>query len=197
MFTNSHKTSNKTSHNPLNWYSFDKGFSAEEVKRIEEYAQQLPRLKGDVSGINDFAKKRKSIVRWIYRNPNTEWIYAKMISMADTANENLWQFDMFSANEAIQYTEYYDDGGHYDWHIDMNAGFPLNQRKISMTVQLTDGSDYEGGEFEVMRSCDVEKLPKGKGTVLIFPSYLLHRVAPVTSGVRKSLVLWLGGASFK
>lgn len=193
MFTNSHKTS----HNPLNWYWFDKGFSEEEVNKIEEYAQQLPRLKGNVGNNESVAEERKSVVRWIYRNPDTEWLYAKMISMADTANENLWQFDMFSANEAIQYTEYYDDGGHYDWHIDMSAGFPLNQRKISMTVQLVDGSDYEGGDFEVMRGRDVEKLPKGKGTVLIFPSYLLHRVAPVTGGVRKSLVLWLGGASFK
>jgi PKHD-type hydroxylase len=193
MFTNSHKTS----HNPLNWYWFEKGFSEEEVNKIEEYAQQLPRLKGNVGNNESVAEERKSVVRWIYRNPDTEWLYAKMISMADTANENLWQFDMFSANEAIQYTEYYDDGGHYDWHIDMSAGFPLNQRKISMTVQLADGSDYEGGDFEVMRGRDVEKLPKGKGTVLIFPSYLLHRVAPVTGGVRKSLVLWLGGASFK
>jgi len=193
MFTNSHKTSN----NPLDWDCINKGFSEEEIKRIEEYAIQLPRLKGNVGNNKSVTEERKSVVRWIYRNPETEWLYAKMISMADTSNENLWQFDMFSANEAIQYTEYYDDGGHYDWHIDMNAGFPLNQRKISMTVQLTDGSDYEGGEFEVLRSCDVEKLPKGKGTVLIFPSYLLHRVAPVTKGVRKSLVLWLGGASFK
>jgi PKHD-type hydroxylase len=66
-----------------------------------------------------------------------------------------------------------------------------------MTVQLTDGTDYQGGDFEIMRGRDIEQLPKGKGTVLIFPSYLLHRVTPVTSGVRKSLVLWLGGASFK
>jgi PKHD-type hydroxylase len=104
---------------------------------------------------------------------------------------------MFSANEAIQYTEYYDNGGHYDWHIDMSAGYPLNQRKISMTVQLSDESEYDGGNFEIMRGREVEQLPKGKGNVVIFPSYLLHRITPVTRGVRKSLVLWLGGASFK
>jgi PKHD-type hydroxylase len=193
MFTNSHKTSN----NPLDWDCIDKGFSEEEIKRIEEYAIQLPRLKGNVGNNESVTEERKSVVRWIYRNPETEWLYAKMISMADTSNENLWQFDMFSANEAIQYTEYYDDGGHYDWHIDMSEGAPLNQRKISMTVQLTDGCDYQGGDFEIMRGRNIEQLPKGKGTVLIFPSYLLHRVTPVTSRVRKSLVLWLGGASFK
>ena len=79
----------------------------------------------------------------------------------------------------------------------MSAGYPLNQRKISMTVQLSDGGEYEGGDFEIMRNREPEKLPKGKGTVLVFPSYILHRVTPVTSGIRKSLVLWLGGASFK
>ena len=193
MFTNTHRTSN----DPLNWYWFDKGFSIEEIQRIEEYAQQLPRLKGTIGDSESAAEERKSVIRWIYRNPEADWLYAKMISMVDIANENLWQFDMFSANEAIQYTEYYDNGGHYDWHIDMSAGYPLNQRKISMTVQLSDESEYDGGNFEIMRGREVEQLPKGKGNVVIFPSYLLHRITPVTRGVRKSLVLWLGGASFK
>ena len=195
MFTNSHKTTS----NPLNWYWFNRAFSDEEIQKIEEYAQTLPRQNGRIGNSEADTKLRKSVVRWIYRNPETEWLFAKIMKLADTANENLWQFDMFSSSEddAIQYTEYYDNGGHYDWHIDMSGGIPLNQRKISMTVQLSNSEDYEGGEFEIMRGQNVEQLQRNKGTVLLFPSYILHRVSPVTNGIRKSLVIWLGGSSFK
>lgn len=193
MFKNSHRLCK----DPLNWYWFRNGFSAEEIEKIEEYANSLPRLKGNVGESTAEESERKSVVRWFYRNPETEWLYAKLISMANEANEVAWQFDMYSSDEAIQYTEYHDDGGHYDFHLDMSAGHLLNQRKISMTVQLSDATEYDGGNFEIMRGRAPEELPKEKGTVLVFPSYILHRVTPVTRGTRKSLVLWLGGGSFK
>ena len=194
MFTNSHKTSQ----DPAEYSWFDNKFSEEEIVAVEDYIQQLPIMKGNFGDAEAASDERKSEVRWIYRNEETDWLYEKMISLANTANEGLWQFDMFNVHEVIQYTEYFDNGGHYDWHLDMGPGYPGNQRKISMTVQLSDGKDYSGGEFEMMRGRGgIEQLPKGKGTVLVFPSFLLHRVTPVTRGVRKSLVLWLGGASFK
>lgn len=193
MFTNSHRITN----DPLSYHCFENGFSLEEITKIEEYAQDLPRLKGNVGNNESVIDERKSVVRWIYRNPDTEWLYNKMIELADSANESLWQFDMYSANEAIQYTEYHDDGGHYDFHLDLSSDYPLNQRKISMTVQLSADTDYEGGDFEIMRGKHIEKLQRGLGNVLVFPSYILHRVTPVTKGTRKSLVLWMGGSSFK
>ena len=102
-------------------------------------------------------------------------------------------------NSEIQYTEYHaSEGGKYDWHHDVNWNGEVGaDRKLSMTVQLSDPSEYEGGDFELLEVEQVPSFAKEKGTVLIFPSYLLHRVTPVTSGVRRSLVAWFTGPQWR
>jgi PKHD-type hydroxylase len=100
----------------------------------------------------------------------------------------------------IQYTEYHgSDGGKYDWHHDVDWNRDDDHdRKISLTVQLSGPSEYEGGDFSF--GDGVESLPdfyKEIGTVLAFPSYLAHKVSPVTSGVRKSLVAWFEGPKWR
>ena len=99
-------------------------------------------------------------------------------------------------SESIQYTEYYgtNEGG-YEWHMDCGEKIQ-NQRKISVTVQLSDSNEYEGGdlEFNIGRKITAQR---EKGVAVIFPSFYLHRVTPVTSGIRKSFVLWVGGEPYK
>ena len=116
------------------------------------------------------------------------------------ANDALWHFDLHCLTDDIQYTEYYaDKGGHYGWHQDMGPG-DMSKRKISLTVQLSDPSEYEGGDLEYFRGGDPEKAdkaPRGKGVVFIFPSYMMHRVTKVTKGTRRSFVLWVGGEHYK
>jgi PKHD-type hydroxylase len=73
----------------------------------------------------------------------------------------------------------------------------LSVRKVSLTIQLSDSDDYEGGELQLLRGRMQENMPKGKGCVVVFPSYLLHRVSPVTKGKRISMVLWVGGGHYK
>jgi PKHD-type hydroxylase len=118
--------------------------------------------------------------------------------MAYEANQNLYHFDLHSMPEQIQYTEYYDhEKGHYDWHMDTGHG-NLSQRKISVTVQLSDGDEYEGGDLQLWPGGTYPLVaPRGKGNVVIFPSFLMHRVTPVTRGTRKSFVLWLGGGHYR
>lgn len=100
----------------------------------------------------------------------------------------------------VQFTEYHgDEGGKYDWHhdIDWNRDDGWD-RKISITVQLSSPDEYEGGDF--VMGDGQEQLPdwyKDKGTVLAFPSYIAHRVLPVTHGVRKSLVAWFEGPTWR
>ena len=98
--------------------------------------------------------------------------------------------------EPIQYTEYYSSGGHYDWHTDVGSG-ALSHRKVSITVQLSKPDEYEGGNLELLRGEYNEVAPRGLGTVVIFPSYMLHRVTEITKGTRKSLVLWVGGSHYR
>ena len=120
--------------------------------------------------------------------------------MIVTANNELWKFDLHSMPEQIQFTEYYaTENGHYTWHQDIGPGI-LSKRKISITVQLSDPSEYDGGVLEMWQGGSQDsavKAYKGAGSVFIFPSYMMHRVTPVTRGIRKSFVLWVGGSHYK
>jgi len=76
----------------------------------------------------------------------------------------------------------------------------MSKRKVSMVVQLSDPSEYEGGELQYFKGGNPENsesIMKMKGLTVVFPSYMMHRVTPITKGVRKSLVLWLGGEHYK
>jgi PKHD-type hydroxylase len=183
---------------PLDSYFFNPAFTDEEIAQIETLANSFPQETAQVGEAGNVDQHlRKSVVRWIERTPQTEWIYQRMLHMINQANEGLFKFNLIGEPEKIQYTEYYEDGGHYDYHLDMGKGFPLCTRKVSIAVQLSDADAYEGGDFEILRGSNPEKMLRGKGVALVFPSYLLHRVTPVTKGIRKSLVMWVGGSSFK
>jgi PKHD-type hydroxylase len=136
---------------------------------------------------------------------NPQWIYRELHPLVHEANQAAgWNYH-WDWSESCQFTKY--DGSkkqHYDWHTD--AGVRINEngkvRKLSMIVALVDGSQYEGGDFEINTSSPekeeiyVIKEAKIKGTVVVFPSFVWHRVKPVTSGTRYSLVNWHQGRPF-
>ena len=107
-----------------------------------------------------------------------------------------WRFDITGFNEDLQYTRYNDDSSYYGWHIDGQVKSDNPPRKLSMTIQLSDPSEYEGGDFQINGS-QLHTLPKQKGLSILFPSYTLHQVTPVTKGIRRSLVVWLCGPAFR
>ena len=188
-----------------NYYWFQFGFNYAEIKKIEKICKKFPYEEGKIVKENDETDNkldtdiRKSKIKWLPpQEDTTEWIYERLMDMSLDANWNMWGFDLHHIRDAIQYTEYHENKeGEYKWHQDMGA-FPLNYRKISIVVQLSDPSEYEGGELQIMRdSREPITLPNQKGAVIMFPSYMLHRVTPVTKGVRKSLVLWVGGSTFR
>lgn len=184
--------------NPTEYYYFQEGFSSDEIDRIIFDCNKVPTQYGSIAGggnENEISSIRKSTVRWIPQSDEFSWIYERISELATEAN-SIWGFDLHSMPEAIQYTEYFDNGGHYDWHQDIGPN-ELSIRKVSVTVQLSDTNDYEGGDLEILRGATPEKTVRGKGATVIFPSYMLHRVSPITKGTRRSLVLWLGGSHFK
>jgi PKHD-type hydroxylase len=158
----------------------------------------------------DLRKKRDSNIVWL----NDPWIYREICPYILMANEKAgWNFQWDSA-EDFQFTKY-KVNQYYDWHADgWNLPYPENHaykgkiRKLSLTLQLTDGSEYEGGELEFdFRDYDPhtrdeskhvrqakEILPKG--SIVVFPSFVWHRVKPVTKGVRYSLVIWNLGNTY-
>ena len=107
----------------------------------------------------------------------------------------MWNFDIWGFQDPFQYTRYYGNGGHYEWHADLGPG--ISNRKLSCVLQLSTPEEYEGGDLQMNLGEGPITVPKALGTICFFPSFILHRVTPVNTGVRKSLVLWLGGANFR
>jgi|TARA_R110000751_G_scaffold82777_2_gene166496 PKHD-type hydroxylase len=162
--------------------------------------------------ITNMKIKRDSDITWL-QDP---WIYKEIQPYIHKANKNAgWNFE-WDMSEPCQFTKY-KPGQYYDWHCDSwdkvydNPNLPEHGkiRKLSVTCQLTDGAEYEGGELEFdfrnyvphMREETKhliqakEILPKG--SIIVFPSFLWHRVKPVIKGTRYSLVLWNLGRQFK
>jgi len=187
--------------NLQNYYWYKEGFSREELNKIYDGVARLPFNDATVFGSDNpeiIKKIRSSSVKWIPKNDEWMWLYEKLMDMAATANNEVWKFNLISANELIQYTEYYDtQEGHYDWHQDIGPGIGT-QRKVSITVQLSEANEYEGGDLEMWSGGDnVAIAERGAGVVFIFPSYMMHRVTKVTKGTRRSFVLWVGGDHYR
>lgn len=144
---------------------------------------------------------RSSEIRWIDPlHTNSRFVVDMLWYFANEANRNAFGFDLQYLPD-IQYTKYTaSDKGKYDWHCDTFWANPTAyDRKLSIVIQLSDPSEYEGGDFELdpqYAQVPAEQL-RAKGSVLVFPSFLNHRVTPVTKGERRSLVSWIQGPKFR
>lgn len=189
--------------NQTNYYWFEEGFTTDELIQLESQVQQIKSVPGVTeSGGQENGEgldSRSSTIKWVPFSEETKWIYDKIGLLSKIANDEMFNFDIHNMPEQIQYTEYYSTNkGHYDWHMDLGSTGFMKFRKISVTVQLSDSNEYEGGDLQIWSGGQQPNTaPKGKGNVVIFPSFMMHRVTPVTKGTRKSFVLWLGGESFK
>ena len=159
--------------------------------------------------LKNLAKTRKSDVVWM----NDRWIYKEIHAYITMANKNAgWNFD-WDFSESCQFTKYKKDQ-FYDWHCDSwdktyDTPDDLNKhgkiRKLSVTISLSDETEYEGGDFEFdfRKSKEGSNIPhickeiRPKGSVVVFPSFVWHRVKPVISGTRHSLVIWNLGWPFR
>jgi PKHD-type hydroxylase len=103
-------------------------------------------------------------------------------------------FELTGLVEELRYTVY-GPGDKFEWHVDLGPD-TVSGRKLSLTVQLSERDEYEDGELEFINVPRSGK-PLELGTAVFFPSYMLHRVKPVRSGVRRSLVTWGYGPSFR
>jgi PKHD-type hydroxylase len=150
---------------------------------------------GGGSGGTVDTKTRTSHISWIPFKKMPE-MYKKIEQIMLATNNNHFGFEGMQLTEPAQYTEY-PSGGFYDWHIDsdVNCQHEPPVRKISMTCLLSHESEFEGGGLELMSDGKIAK-PK-QGQAIFFASFIRHRVIPISKGVRKSLVMWFGGPSFK
>jgi|TARA_R110000824_G_scaffold190796_1_gene372367 PKHD-type hydroxylase len=209
--------------NLFNYYWYFK--SALPIKFCDDVIQYGLQKEEAIATTGDFMDKKlnKKEVRNLKNTRNSDivwldetWIYNEILPYVHLANKQAgWNFQWERTEEA-QFTKY-KLNQHYDWHCDSWRS-PYNKpntphhgkiRKLSMTCQLSDGSEYEGGELEfdarnydppmrdeskhVMKAKQI--LPKG--SIVVFPSFVWHRVKPITKGSRYSLVVWNLGNPFK
>ena len=175
-----------------------KGYK-KEIKKVPfaEKARILGKTETGIEGTYD-PTIRSSKVKWLPKSEEFRGLYERIAQEIMIHNNQHFKFDLDCIREQIQYTEYHaEDKGQYDWHMDLGAGW-ASLRKLSVTINLSDPKDYDGGvlEFNLGRKT-ITQGSKAKGAITVFPSYLLHRVSPVTRGTRKSLVLWVGGNQFR
>lgn len=140
---------------------------------------------------------RSSVVRWLDIGAE-QAIVARLMSFVTSSNRTNFGVDIVAPFD-LQFTEYHGTShGKYDWHQDiwLESNRPYD-RKLSLVVQLSDPADYEGGGFEFFGLQHPGAAFAPRGSVLIFPSWLQHRVLPVTGGLRRSLVSWVEGPRWR
>lgn len=173
------------------------GFTDEEINKIIDIGDRLA-LNNAVIGDGQIQTTiRDSKTGWISLTPETTFLYEKLGYIARQLNGQFFDFDVWGFSEDLQYTIYDSSNAHYTWHVDHGLDVCNSPRKLSLVLQLSDPSEYQGGDLEIFANSDPVKIDKQKGLVAAFPSYVLHRVTPVTRGIRKTIVVWLTGPRFK
>ncbi|HWY61710.1 MAG TPA: 2OG-Fe(II) oxygenase [Rhizomicrobium sp.] len=164
-------------------------FSDAELDTIEQLGDRLALIKAPLGAYNLVDhNKRITKVAAIGHDAANKWIYDRMIKVVHVLNRR-YRFRIDGFREPLQFMVYRDvDGAHFNWHIDQG---PSVQRKLSLTLQLTDPASYEGGDLEFKAGNEITSAARMRGTLIAFPSHLVHRVTPVTSGTRKSIVAWV------
>ena len=173
-------------------------FTDQELDAITAVAETLPAKQVRVGKTLEYKPEyNRSITRWLPPAGETAWIYQKITAAVAMLNAQHYRFDISGMDEPLYYVTYMaEDQGHYSWHADL-AHDSEPTRKLSITFQMTDPAQYEGGNLEMNATGRPEVLPRERGKLVLFPSYQLHRVTPVTRGKRSALVAWIGGPPFR
>ena len=178
--------------------TWDGAFTPGELDAIVSFGDAIGQAEATVmdpaaEGGNDGVRSTR--ISWIEESQETLWLFQKLIGAVSTINSQAYLFDL-AALESLQYTVYLaGESSYYGWHVD--HGRTPTRRKLSLVLQLSEPADYEGCDLQIYASTQIDTAPKTRGTLIAFPSYALHRVTPITAGIRKSLVMWCSGPRFR
>ncbi len=140
-------------------------------------------------------KVRRNKIDWLSNTEDSAWVFEKLGMVASSLNAEYFSFDLSGFHEPLQLCNYDEETqGEYKWHQDFGADFC---RKLSLVLQLSDPSEYEGGNLQIKTNAYEGTMKKQRGLIIAFPSWTLHQVTPVLKGNRQSLVAWIAGPEFK
>jgi PKHD-type hydroxylase len=174
-------------------------FPPEQLDAMEHHFDSLPLEPARLTG-KGHDGIRSTQVAWVHRNAQTENLYLQMEAVVLRLNADLFHFDLTGLT-TLQYAVYrQEDAGYFDWHNDYGRyrGDPGQEpRKITMSLQLSDAASYEGCDLEIRAAHPIDVASRERGALVAFRANALHRVTPITRGVRKSLVAWAAGPEFR
>ena len=176
-------------------------FNKSELDNLVRLGDGLALEKAELSvGGAGYENLRATKVAWVPREARTEALYRGMEAAVLEINARFFRFDL-SGLARLQYAVYGGaDGGHFDWHKDYgrDPSDPQREpRKVTLSLQLSEESDYEGCDLQVRGGNQIDTAPKARGTLIAFPANVLHQVTPIRSGIRRSLVIWAVGPEFR
>lgn len=180
---------------PYVWW--EGAFSDSEIDWLQNKSIQASTnaLIGTKNNERNSSDIRRSKISWLEKTKDSSWVFERLSDVVSQINSQYYNFDITGFGEPLQLTNYdHTELGKYDWHEDYNAGV---SRKLSMVLQLTDPAQYEGGNLQIMTGEGISTIKKQRGLIVVFPSYILHQVTPVTQGSRQSLVSWISGPAFR
>ena len=177
------------------WVYHKTAFASEEIEKIIESGNKEDIMEAAFNGAPT-KNTRSTNVSWIpSSDKDNEWLFQRLTDIINLNNKKFFNYDITTI-ETLQYSIYHE-GGFYKDHIDISNISSMGVRKLSFSVMLTDPEEYEGGELLLKISSSPIITPNKKGDIILFPSYVLHEVTPVTKGTRKTLVGWVLGPGFK
>jgi PKHD-type hydroxylase len=181
---------------PFAWW--DNAFTDQELNWLQQKAKEATQNAqvgaGNAGEVN--YDIRRSELNWLHKDPECAWVFEKLTHVAASLNADYFGFELTGFGEALQLTNYHEARqGNYVWHQDFGAtGI---SRKLSMVLQLSDPSEYEGGELQLLTRKEPTIIQKQRGLITVFPAWTLHQVTPVIKGTRQTLVAWISGPPFK
>ncbi|MDA9207505.1 2OG-Fe(II) oxygenase [Octadecabacter sp.] len=179
-------------------YSMPEAFSPGECDRIIAAITVVPSKDAMLVGQTKDHTLRTAKLVWVDDVDGLDWVMKRLIEIVRKSNVDQFDFDLREFAESPQVASYKaSDSGHFSWHSDIGEGPVARKRKLTLVLQLSLPSSYEGGDLEIMPSAQVLSASRAQGCVSIFPSFALHQVVPVHCGIRHSLTLWAHGPAFR
>lgn len=176
----------------------DNVFTSQECQQIVALAEHAPRVDAALVGGNQASNIRRSENFWLDDEGAAGWVFRRLLETVAAANRHHFNFALEEFQERMQVAKYDAiQAGFFDWHTDCGSGPLAARRKLTIVVQLSEDLTYDGGTLETNADGHVKAASRLVGSGLILPSFVLHRVTPVTRGERHSMTLWAHGPAFQ
>jgi predicted 2-oxoglutarate/Fe(II)-dependent dioxygenase YbiX len=177
------------------WMAVSGALDGRTCDEVTSLCRGRPPVAPAVVGGENLPEHRVGTMRRVERDDATAMLYDLLLEVGRLANDRYFRLDLSGIVKAPEYVEYPAGKGVFHWHNDLGLERPESRRKLTISVQLSQPDDYEGGDFEVFGVG--HPLPRERGTVIALPAYVHHRVTPVSRGVRCALVAWLAGPALR